>query len=92
VRGDTHAGEELRAIRFAEQVEQDGGHAALAVVFVVLDPRVMVAIGNRPFADVEPQQPGAEFDGAGHLRVFHARLARQHQEMVSGTPGEFIIP
>ena len=79
VGGDAHAGEELRAFRLAQQVEQDGGHSALAVVFVGLNPRVMVAVGNRAFADVESQQAGAEFDGAGHLRVFHARLAGQHQ-------------
>ena len=79
MRSDAHAREELRAFRFTEQVEQYGGHSALAVVLVVLNPGMMVAVGNRAFADVKAQQLGTALNRQIQGRVFHARLASHHQ-------------
>ncbi len=63
----------------SEQVEHDRGHPALAVVLVGLDPGVVVAVGNRPLADVEAQQPGAALDRPVHRRILHPGLAGQDQ-------------
>ena len=57
VRAEAHVREELGALGFIHQVEQHGGHPALAVVFVGLHPRRVVTVGNASLADIEPQQP-----------------------------------
>ena len=79
VRGQAHACEELRALGLAEQVEQHRDHAALAVVLMVFDPRMMIAIGDASFADVETQQTRSALDGLRDLRILHTRAASQHQ-------------
>ena len=63
----------------AQQVEEHGGHAVLAVVFVSLDPGAMVAIGDAALADVELKQTHAPLDGQIQLGVLHSCFARQDQ-------------
>ena len=79
MRGDAHTREKLRAFRLAQQVEENRGHSTLAVVLVGLNPRVVVAIGNRTLADVKAQQFRTAFNGEIHRRFFHAGFAGQHQ-------------
>ena len=68
------------------------GHAALAVVLVGLRPRVVIAVGHRTLADVEAQELGAALDGEIEGGILESGLAGQMSEIVSGTPGAFIMP
>ena len=79
VGGDAHAREEFRAFRFTEQVEQHGGHSALAVVLVVFDPGMMVAVGNSAFADVKAEQRGTAIDRLIEGGILYARLPGHDQ-------------
>ena len=79
VGGHAHAGEKLRAFLFTEQVEQDGGHPALAVVIMDRNTRVMVTVGNRTLSDVETQQLRTTLDREILCRIFHASLTRQNK-------------
>ena len=74
-----HAREECRGLRIAEQVEEHRGHPALAVVVVILDPRMMVAIRDRALSGVEAQEFRAALDRQVQRRVLHTRFPRQHQ-------------
>jgi hypothetical protein len=92
VRGDAHAREELRAFGFTEQAEEHRNHAALAVVLVVLDPRMMIAVRNRSFADVEAQQSALRSMARSTAGSFTPASRASTSEIVRGTPGEFIMP
>ena len=87
MRGNAHPREELGLLLLAECVEQDRRHAALAVVVVRLDPRVVVTVGDGTLARVEPQQPGTPFDGGSHLGILHPRFPCQHQPDGQYQPG-----
>ncbi len=79
MRSDAHSREELSALGFIEEVEQDGSHSAFTVVFVGLDPGVVIAVGDCPFSDIESQQSAASFDRQAHLRVIDSGLFGQDQ-------------
>jgi hypothetical protein len=80
VRGDAHAREVLRRLDIAEQVEHQRRGAVLAVVVVRVDPRVVVAVGHAPLADVEADQPGAlRSIASSSFGLVHARLAGQDE-------------
>ena len=79
VGSNAHPREELRALRFIDQVEEDRGHPAFAVVLMSFDPWMMVSVGDRALVDVETHQACAAFDGEVHGRILHARLPCQHQ-------------
>jgi len=72
VRAKAHVREEIGALGFVHEVEQHGGHAALAVALVGFHPRGVVAVGNACFADMEPQQPCAALVGAGNLGIVYS--------------------
>jgi hypothetical protein len=78
--------------RLAEQVEQHGRHAALAVVVVGLDPRVVVAVGDGTLVDVEPQQPALRAIARPTTGSFTPACCASTRAIVNGTPGEFIMP
>ncbi len=48
VGGKAHAGEERCPFGLVEEAEQDRGHAAFAVVFMILDPGMMITIRIAP--------------------------------------------
>jgi hypothetical protein len=79
VRGEAHAREELRAFGFAQQAEEHRNHAALAIVLVILDPRMMIAVRDGSFANVEAQQSSAALDGEIHRWIFDTRFTSQHE-------------
>ena len=87
VAGERHAGEILGAIGFPDEVEEDGGHAVLAVVVVVLDPRCVVAVWDGTFADVKAQQLEAALDGEIELGILHPRHARHDERSGERHPG-----
>ena len=74
VGGKAHTGEKSCPLRFVVEMEEDGGHAALAIVFVGLIPRLVIPVGNRTFANVKSQKLRASFDRDFHLRVGNAGL------------------
>ena len=79
VRSDAHSREELSALGFIEEIEQDGCHTAFAVVFVGLDPGVVIAVGDCPFSDIEAQQAAASFDREAHFWIIDSGLLGQDQ-------------
>ena len=84
MRGKTHPRKEPGTSGFIQQVEQHGGHPALAVVVVGLHPRPVVAVGNAAFANIKPQQPRTALDGNGNLGVVDSGGARHHERNRQG--------
>ena len=56
VGSDGHVREELTGIRIRFQVKEHRRHLVLALVPVIFDPRVVIAVGDGTLADIETHQ------------------------------------
>ena len=74
-----HASKVVCVSFFAQQVEEYGGHATFAVIFMRFDPCLMVAVRHGSFSRIETKKLRAEFNRVRDFFVVDTRITSHHE-------------